>query len=80
MRRKLVSDVLTEAELARLRRIRRLTELGINLAGIQVILKMRRRIEALQAKVARLEAGAHIQANQDLRYGRALLPGKERVK
>ncbi|HEY71664.1 MAG: MerR family DNA-binding transcriptional regulator [Chloroflexi bacterium] len=55
IRRRLVSDVLTEAELAELRRIRRLTDLGVNLAGVEIILRMRRRIEELQAEVARLE-------------------------
>jgi MerR family transcriptional regulator/heat shock protein HspR len=52
----LVEAPLTDAELAELRRIRRLTELGINLAGVEVILHMRRRIELLQADVARLHA------------------------
>ncbi len=50
-----VSQELTEAELAELRRIRRLTELGVNRAGVEIILRMRRRIEALQAKLAQLE-------------------------
>ena len=54
--RRLVNEALSEAELVRLRRIRRLTELGINLAGIEVILDMRRRIEDLQLRVAQLEA------------------------
>jgi MerR family transcriptional regulator/heat shock protein HspR len=79
MRRKLVAEMLTEAELARLRRIRRLCELGINLAGIQVILQMRRRIEELQAKVARLEAGTRARADQDTAHDRALLPRREQV-
>ncbi|RLC66507.1 MAG: MerR family DNA-binding transcriptional regulator [Chloroflexi bacterium] len=55
IRRGLVSDKLTENELARLRRIRRLTRLGINLAGVEVILHMRRRIEELQTEVDRLQ-------------------------
>jgi DNA-binding transcriptional MerR regulator len=55
MRRKLVNDVLTEAELVRLRRIRRLSELGINLAGIEVIMRMRIRIQDLQAQILQLE-------------------------
>jgi len=42
--RRLVAEPLTDADLAELRRIRRLRELGINLAGIEVILRMRRRI------------------------------------
>jgi MerR family transcriptional regulator/heat shock protein HspR len=53
MRRALVSQELTEAELARLRRIRRLSELGVNLAGIEVILRMRRQILELQEQLQR---------------------------
>jgi MerR family transcriptional regulator/heat shock protein HspR len=56
VRRGLLAEALTEDELAELRRIRRLTELGINLAGVEVILSMRRQIEQLRAEVARLEA------------------------
>jgi MerR family transcriptional regulator/heat shock protein HspR len=56
IRRGLVSETLSESELARLRRVRRLRDLGINLAGIEVVLRMRRRIEELQAKMARLQA------------------------
>ena len=56
VRRGLVSQVLTEADLARLRRIRRLTDLGINLAGVEAILQMRDRIEALQKQVEVLGA------------------------
>ena len=52
----LVEAPLTEEDLITLRRIRRLRELGINLAGIEVILRMRRRIEELQEEVARLRA------------------------
>ncbi len=55
IRRQLVSQKLTEAELAELRRIRRLTALGVNLAGVEIILRMRRQIQELQAEVARLE-------------------------
>jgi len=49
--RRLVFQPLTEADLAELRRIRRLKELGINLPGIEVILHMRRRIQALQREL-----------------------------
>ena len=52
----LVEAPLTEEDLITLRRIRRLRELGINLAGIEVILRMRRRIEELQEEIARLRA------------------------
>jgi len=56
VRRGLVSEQLTESELVRLRRIRRLRELGVNLSGVEVILNMRRKIQELQREVARLEA------------------------
>jgi MerR family transcriptional regulator/heat shock protein HspR len=54
IRRGLVSETLTEAELAELRRIRRLTLLGVNLAGVEIILRMRQQIEELQAEMGRL--------------------------
>lgn len=45
-----------EADLERVRQIRRLTEeLGVNLAGVEVILNLLDRLERLQAHVARLE-------------------------
>ncbi|MCL7452972.1 MAG: hypothetical protein M8467_07960 [Anaerolineae bacterium] len=53
--RELVREPLTDADLAQLRRIRRLQELGVNLQGIEVILQMRRRILALQAEMDRLQ-------------------------
>jgi hypothetical protein len=53
--RELVREPLTDADLAQLRRIRRLQELGVNLPGIEVILQMRRRILALQAEMDRLQ-------------------------
>jgi MerR family transcriptional regulator, heat shock protein HspR len=56
VRRGLVSEQLTESELLRLRRIRRLRELGVNLCGVEIILNMRRQIQELQREVARLEA------------------------
>ncbi len=49
-----LKEELTQEDLAELRRVRRLKSLGINLAGIEVILRMRRRIEALEAEIARL--------------------------
>ena len=54
--RGLLSEALAEADLAELRRIRRLTGLGVNLAGVEVILRMRRNIKELQAEVDRLHA------------------------
>jgi pyruvate/2-oxoglutarate dehydrogenase complex dihydrolipoamide acyltransferase (E2) component len=56
IRLQLVGQTLTEAELARLRRIRRLKELGVNLAGIEIILRMRRQIKDLQVQLERLES------------------------
>jgi MerR family transcriptional regulator/heat shock protein HspR len=56
IRRGLASELLTDDDLTELRRIRRLTDLGVNLAGVEIILRMRRQIEELQAEVARLQA------------------------
>lgn len=55
IRLELVSEPLTEAVLAQLRRIRRLVELGVNMAGIEVILRMRRQIIELQDRIRRIE-------------------------
>jgi DNA-binding transcriptional MerR regulator len=44
----LVSRSLIDDDLAELRRIRRLTELGVNLAGAEIIVRMRRRMVELQ--------------------------------
>jgi MerR family transcriptional regulator, heat shock protein HspR len=52
----LISERFTEEELADLRRVRRLKNLGVNMPGIEIILRMRRRIEELQTEVERLEA------------------------
>jgi MerR family transcriptional regulator/heat shock protein HspR len=54
--RGLVEEPITEEDLATLRRVRRLTGLGINLAGVEVVLHMRRQIEALRAEVDHLRA------------------------
>ena len=51
--RRLVVEPLAEADLAELRRIRRLQELGVNLAGIEIILHMRQRIIEQRAELAR---------------------------
>ncbi len=50
-----MEERLTEEDLAELRRVRRLMSLGINLPGAEVILRMRRRIQELEAEVAQLE-------------------------
>ncbi len=46
---------LTQEDLLELRRVRRLMSLGVNLPGAEIILRMRRRIEELEAEIARLE-------------------------
>jgi DNA-binding transcriptional MerR regulator len=51
-----VDQEMTEAQLACLRRVRRLLNLGINWAGVEVVLHMRQQIEALQKELARLQA------------------------
>jgi hypothetical protein len=73
--RQLVVEPLTPQDLAELRRIRRLRELGVNMPGIEIILNMRRRIWVLQAEVSRLERArdeASWAKSEDL--GQRLLP------
>jgi hypothetical protein len=53
--RRLVVEPLRDSDLVELRRIRRLQELGINMAGIEVILHMRRQIEALRSEIVLFE-------------------------
>jgi MerR family transcriptional regulator/heat shock protein HspR len=44
-------------DIERLRKITRLTqELGVNLAGVEIILRLSEQMEALRAKLARVEA------------------------
>ena len=62
----LIRSVVTVDELAELRRVRRLTNLGVNLAGVDIVLRMRRRIEQLQAEIDRLEALLEAQAGGDV--------------
>jgi hypothetical protein len=50
----LMDERLTEADLCELRRVRRLMSLGVNLHGAEVILRMRRRIQELEAELDRL--------------------------
>ena len=53
----LVEEPFTEEDWAELRRIRRLQEdLGLDEVGIEIALRMRRRIMALQMEINRLEA------------------------
>ncbi len=46
----------TERDVLRLRKIVRLTELGVNLAGVEIILNLTERVENLQEQVEALEA------------------------
>jgi len=49
----------SQADIEQLRKITRLTdELGVNLAGVEVILNMSRRIEELQKELARIQREA----------------------
>jgi DNA-binding transcriptional MerR regulator len=50
--RSLVAPPLSAGDLQELRRIRRLQELGVNWAGIEIIIRLRRRIEQLQVELA----------------------------
>ena len=52
VRREVIREPLTERDLVELRRIRRLRELGVNMSGIEIILHMRRRLEALHGELA----------------------------
>jgi hypothetical protein len=54
----LVGGSLTRDDLAELRRVRRLTELEVNLAGVEIIVRMRRRIMELQSEVVDLKTSA----------------------
>ncbi len=44
----------SERDVARLRQIVELTRLGVNLAGVEIILRLREQIAALQAELERL--------------------------
>jgi len=53
----LLEEPFTEADIAELRRIRRLQEdLELDMTGVEVALRMRRRMLWMQAELARLEA------------------------
>ena len=47
----LVSQSLADADLAELRRVRRLLDLEVNLAGVEIILRMRQQIRAMQTQL-----------------------------
>jgi hypothetical protein len=58
-----------EAEEARQRRARRLAEdLGVNAAGVQVILHLRGQVVALQARLAQLEGELRIERARSARH------------
>ncbi|MBO9362040.1 MAG: MerR family transcriptional regulator [Thermoflexus sp.] len=46
----------SERDVARLRRIVELTRLGVNLAGVEIILRLQEQIETLQVEAERLRA------------------------
>lgn len=50
----LMKERLNDADLRELRRVRRLMSLGVNLEGAEIILRMRRRIQELEAELSRL--------------------------
>ena len=50
----LLEERLTEDDVRELRRIRRLMSLGVNLEGAEIILRLRRRIQELEAELAQL--------------------------
>jgi DNA-binding transcriptional MerR regulator len=50
----LVRETATEADLAELRRVRRLKALGVNLAGVEIILRMRRRLLQMQSEMEQI--------------------------
>ena len=55
----MVRQPLTGEDLAELRRVRRLRELGVNLAGIEIILRMRRRILAMEAELSQRDSAPY---------------------
>ena len=52
----LIRQPLSGDDLAELRRIRRLRMLGVNLSGVEIILRMRRRLRAMQAEMEAMAA------------------------
>ena len=52
----LVRQPMTELDLAELRRTRRLLDLEVNLAGVEVILRMRKQMYAMQAQLEAMAA------------------------
>ncbi|GIV10347.1 MAG: hypothetical protein KatS3mg019_2438 [Fimbriimonadales bacterium] len=55
----------SEADIARLRRIQRLTQqLGVNLAGVEIILRLLERIEQMNSEVAEVVAQTNLRILQ----------------
>jgi DNA-binding transcriptional MerR regulator len=52
----LIRQPLTELELAELRRVHRLLDLEVNLAGLEIILRMRKQMCAMQAQLETMAA------------------------
>lgn len=61
----LVGQPLTELDMVELRRARRLLELEVNLEGVEIILRMRKQLCAMQAQ---LEAMANEMATTQRRF------------
>jgi hypothetical protein len=52
----LIRQPLSSDDLAELRRIRRLRMLGVNLSGVEIILRMRRRLQVMQVEMETMAA------------------------
>lgn len=52
----LISQALADADLAELRRVRRLLDLEVNLAGVEIILRMRQQMRAMQTQLEAMAA------------------------
>ncbi len=59
----LIQEPISDSDLAEFRRVRRLQSLGVNLAGVEIILRMRRRLLAMQAEIE--ATAAEMSAMQD---------------
>jgi hypothetical protein len=72
----LVQQAATDADIAELRRLRRLQELEVNLAGAEIILRMRRRLLALHAQMEAMAAemaAVQVRLERELREREKLL-------
>ena len=71
--------IYSEADIARLRLIRRLiSELGVNVAGADIILRMRGQISELEAENAALRDALQRQRDRQLPAVPRLQPGRRR--